>query len=600
MGYENGGCEPGAFPHGARSERACRILFEWVYLMFFKKMTRWAVMTVLLFLFAEGVSAQGLIRPEGAPDRNRNAVPAEITPVPDQALSREEDLSARIVSPERIDLGVLRPGEETAGIFSATSVERAMAGWIARVSSSWEPVGEAHATDLIGDAAPLRVALRYVKEVQRFQSSFASLVLRLESGGRSASFRREAPVGELGEIITLHSMNGVQAVLFVVRLEQTPVQPVLWVDERRMDLGTAFAGEVLTRRIRLANKGKEPLEWKTRVASADSDIGDERYVSFRRDKATTDFASTEKSGLELSGGCAYDHRGYPVCEGADSLLRFAFTGTGLKLYFQKSPQGGIFSAYLDDHFIELFDSHANISESAETFIVEGQPHGSHVLALSGGNGKTTFEGVGLFGEKVRQGPKGWISLFPDSGTTTRETDYVTVSVSSRGLEPGFYGRRIVFSSNGGRADVYLSLEVKKGAQGGMLDIHRYVAGADSLFTVNPQTEEASVKARRYEYKGVAFRLFAPGTPGTTEFFRWYSPSRKDHFYTHERDCAKALPGYVFEGAIGNIGTSRLTKTRALYQWRNQKTGCHFYTTDPTGDGVAKDGFSFEGIVGYVQ
>jgi hypothetical protein len=105
----------------------------------------------------------------------------------------------------------------------------------------------------------------------------------------------------------------------------------------------------------------------------------------------------------------------------------------------------------------------------------------------------------------------------------------------------------------------------------------------------------------YRKEGIAFRLFAPGTPGTTEFYRWYSTKKDDHYYSYDLNGgAKSIKGYVFEGSIGNIGTSKLTNTRELYRWYNPATGRHFYTTDQKGDNFAEKGYKFDGIAGYVR
>ena len=571
--------------------------------MFSKTM---ALATIFLSLFATGLFGEEFFLPESSPEQEEYILAAALSlekDFPRQVAPQEMDFLQPIVSPAMIDLGVLRPAEEAKGIFSTKSGESATPDWFAQAPAGWEPVDDKNMTGLTGEAPEsFMIALRYVKEVERFKNSFASLVLRLESGGRSVTFRREAPIGELNEAIKFNYIGGTQAVFFVVRLEKMPVEPILVLDERRIDLGMASAGEIISRRIKLTNKGREPLQWKVRVAGAGEGVIREKYFSFRRDGSAATPASLTgliKTGLELLGGCACDNQGYPSCKGEDSLLRFKFTGTGLKLYFRKSLEGELFRVFLDEQFIELFDSYSTITESAEVFIVEEQAYGDHVLAIYGGKGKTTFEGAGILGEKISKGPLGWISVFPDSGTTTRETDYINVSLNTRGLPAGFYGERILFTSNGGSADLRLSLEVTKGPKSSLVDIHRYFTGFDSLFTANPQAETARVRAKGYQYSGIAFRLFAPGTPGTTEFFRWFNPVTGNHFYTHERDCSRALPGYIFEGSIGNIGTSKLTGTRALYRW-NSKDGHHFYTTGQNGEGMAQKGFYFEGIAGYVQ
>ncbi len=560
------------------------------------------VLAAIFFLFTKGLFGEQFPPPVSSRETNKITQSAVLSNkslrLPQAAL--ETQLLHPIVYPEEIDLGLLRPGETATGTFFTKSQESADPDWFVQAPAGWEPVDDQTMSGLTGEA-PERcmIALRYVKEIERNQYRVASLLLRLESGGRAAQFRREAPIGKFRETIKFHYVGGTQTVSFAASLEQMPDEPLLQLDEKRIDLGTAAVGETISRRIRLTNRGRKALEWKARVTRP---VDGERYVSFRRAEPAVSSAPSllMKTGLELLGGCAYDNQGYPSCEGEESLLRFKFTGTGLKLYFRKSLEGGLFRVFLDEQFIELFDSYATTSEGAEAFVVEGQTYGEHVLAISGSSGKTTFEGAGILGGIISRGPRGWLSVFPDSGTTTRETDYVTVSVNTRGLQPGIYTERVVFSSNGGNADLDLSLEIVKSVRTTRVDIYCYVNGLDTLFTANPKAEAARVRAKGYQYSGVAFKLFAPGTPGTTEFFRWYNPATGDYFYTHERDCTKAPMGYIFEGSLGNIATSKLEGTKALYRWYNSKTRRHFYTPRDNPEGMSQKGFYFDGIAGYVQ
>ncbi len=134
-----------------------------------------------------------------------------------------------------------------------------------------------------------------------------------------------------------------------------------------------------------------------------------------------------------------------------------------------------------------------------------------------------------------------------------------------------------------------------------IDIFRYSKGLDYLFTANPQAETKRLIEYGYIKDGIAFRLFVPETPGTTGFYRWYNPQKKDHFYHHDNaGGGKNLQGYIFEGSFGNIATSKLTNTRELYRWYNPETGHYFYTTDSKGENVRKNGYRFDGIAGYVK
>ena len=136
-----------------------------------------------------------------------------------------------------------------------------------------------------------------------------------------------------------------------------------------------------------------------------------------------------------------------------------------------------------------------------------------------------MEGVRIFGKPVLKGPPGWISVFPDSGTTTRETDYVNIVLNTRQLTPGIYGEHVFFTSNGGEADVEVFLEVAAETQSRFLDVYRYLAGSDYLYTTNPQAEASRLQVKGYRHLGIAFRLFSPGNAGDDRFFPLVQPGQ---------------------------------------------------------------------------
>jgi hypothetical protein len=327
-----------------------------------------------------------------------------------------------------------------------------------------------------------------------------------------------------------------------------------------------------------------------------------RYVSFKNGISGTGADSSSgpiREGIELSGNWEEDG-GYPSGQGEQNVLRYRFTGTGISLYFWKSPDGGLFSVFFDEQFVSLVNGYAERRERAEALITEEQIEGPHHLAIVNGAGRVTLEGVRVFGTAIHKGPRGWISVFPDSGFTTRETDYINVAVNTHRLTPGIYGDHVFFASNGGEADVEVFLEAAPETTPQFLEVHRYLAGSDYLYTTNPKAEASRLQLKRYQHIGIAFRLFPSGTPGTTDFFRWFNPSKGDHYYSYNPKGDKPLPGYLFEGSIGNIATSRLTGTKELYRWFHPAKGGHFYTTDQAGEGIAKKGYRFDGIAGFVH
>ncbi len=506
------------------------------------------------------------------------------------------------VSPETLVLGVLRPGEEARGAFLTKKTESVNPEWFVEAPEGWRAVEEHNLPGLVGEApAALLVSLRCQKIVIREEKKYASLLLRLETGGRSVAFSHDAPLGGLQETLQFNYVGGNQKVFFTAQLAELSPNPSLALDLRRIDFGKIRAGDTVSQRIHLTNRGKQPLQWKVRVAGANDEPLQEKYVSFRRiiADAPTVLSGIFQEGLELSGNWGKEG-GYPAGQGEQSFLKYQFTGTGISLFFWASPEGGPLSVSLDDKFLTVIDGFAADRQKVEVLLADNQPDGPHLLTIAGGAGKVTFEGAGVFGSRIGKGPRGWVSVFPDSGMTTRETDYINISVNTRGLLPGIYGDRLLFSSNGGDADLQFFLETVAEKQLRLLDVHRYFAGSDSLLTTTPQAETPRIQARGYRYAGLAFRLFAPGTPGTTEFYRWFNPNTGDHYYSYISTGGKPLPGYISEGAIGSIGTSKLNGTRELYRWFNRKTRHHFYTTDQSGEGMAKKGFQFDGIAGFVK
>jgi hypothetical protein len=230
-------------------------------------------------------------------------------------------------------------------------------------------------------------------------------------------------------------------------------------------------------------------------------------------------------------------------------------------------------------------------------IAERLVDGPHVLTVVNKEGNLKIEGVKISGKDVIRGPAGWINVLPNSGTTTSQTNYLNVTLNTGQLAPGYYGDSIVFKTNGGDEIVDVYIEVTQDNVSRVIDIYRYSRGLDYLFTADPQMEAKRLSLNSYVKEGIAFRLFIAETPGTRSFYRWYSPQKKDHFYHHDsKGGGKNLQGYGLEGSIGNIATSKMTNTRELYRWINTSTGNHFYSTE----NVAKSGYHFDGIAGYVK
>jgi hypothetical protein len=514
------------------------------------------------------------------------------------------------VNPREIDLGSLGPGEEAKRVFYLRNVGSGSLGWTMEVPEGWTPIDQPKIAGVLYEKPePLKVHLTFLNENAQGRLSRCSLLLRLEGEGQSAAFRREVPVGSFRDSLRFNSTGGTRTVFFHVRLSDLASASLLDVEPIRLDFGVVRPGEPVTQRVHVRNRGKETLKWKagptgTKGMPARAPTPEGRYVSFLIETAigTGSYPATGqlREGLELSGPWV-EERGYPVGQGELNALRYRFTGTGVTLFIWKTPEGGPLSIFFDEQFVNIVDGYAERREWEEVLITDGQPEGGHLLTVVNGPGRVALEGIRVLGKPLMKGNRGWISLFPNSGMTTRETDYINVALNTRQLVPGLYGDHVFFTSNGGEADVEVFLEVASETQPMLLTVYRYLAGSDYLYISNPQAETSRLQAKGYVGLGIAFRLFSSGTPGTTDFFRWFNPVKGDHFYSYDpQGGGKPLSGYHFEGSIGNIATSRLAGTRELYRWFQPSKGTHFYTVDPSGEGITKKGYRFDGIAGFVR
>ena len=299
-------------------------------------------------------------------------------------------------------------------------------------------------------------------------------------------------------------------------------------------------------------------------------------------------------------GSWFEDRGYPSSDGESNSLKTTYFGTGLVLFIWKDPDGGIVKVFVDDEPVGTINCRAEERNRVEISLVENLEEGPHIVTLVCGQGNVVIEGMRVYGEEMMRGKDGWIRIYPDLGTTAKETDYVNIMINTDRLTSGKYSENILFSSNGGNAIVEIAAEVFDHTTSQLMKVYRFTKGTDYLYSADPGAEKM-VSIAAYKNEGAVFNLFRNGTPGTTEFYGWYNPARNDHFYSYDRNGGgKSLKGYEFEKSIGNIATSQLTDTRELYRWYKPDTGIHFYSTDLKGEGLLKKGYKYDGIAGYVR
>ncbi len=570
------------------------------------------IIMIMVFLFSSPFRLYAAGLASGWDGKGKGSISLEIA----QAAAKEEGNRAVLsVAPREIDFGDISPDEVAHGQFSLKSIGGGNVTWFTEGPEGWAQLpDQGLAGQLSSDQDYLRLAIRSVRSllsenVDNAKRKSHNVQLKLEAGGKFAGFSRDLPVGTYREPLRIISPGGSRTVFLNFRVTDAKPESPLVVEPPRLDFGLMSSGKQATRQIRITNKVRDTIKWRVILPKP----GDEKpnlpplrgeYVSFRNDdiKAGSIYspAAHLRGTLETSG-IWVEYDGYPAAGDSNSTLRVRFSGTGVDLYAWQGPEGGELTVYIDDQLIQSYQLNAPERGRRELPVFYGLPDGPHVMTLVSVESGSLVEGVKVHGKELMRGNPGWMTVIPNSGTTTRETDYLSVRIDTQQLTPGSYGEQIILASNHGDVVVEAFVEIRPDQTPKFLDVYRYVRNHNYLYTVNPQAEAGRLQKGGYRKEGIAFRLFAPGTPGTTEFYRWYNSKTDDHYYSYILNTgAKSMKDYVLEGSIGNIATSRLTNTKELYRWYNAETGGHFYTTDPKGEGIAKRGYKFDGIAGYVR
>jgi hypothetical protein len=516
------------------------------------------------------------------------------------------------IKPREIDFGTLHPGEGAKGNFVLRNVGSGSLQWSTVGPSGWSAFEKQKLSgELKQNKDDLDIHLSYLDINMPGSKTFKSpynVQLIIESEGRRIVYRKDVANGTYRESLPISSNGGTRTIFFRFAVVNGRSEPTIQVDPLKIDFGGLSIGEKVTKRVQLNNKGTEPLKWRIEMLKntdpgLSTSVKRGRYISFQNEdvksKGIYEPPVTLKDQLDIMGPWT-ENTGYPEANAGGSI-RYRFSGSGINLFFKKGPGCGKLLAYVDDKLMNEIDCLSEQNERSEATIAEGLMDMPHVLTLVNSAGQTVIEGISLYGREVRNTLPGMIHIFPNSGITTKETDYINISINTERLVPGWYGDAMVIQTPGGETVVEISFEILMVDVPKILDVYRYVKDNSYLYTTNPQAEARRLEMAGYQKEGIAFRLFNTGTPGTVNFYRWYNPKKGDHFYSYEvNGGSKSLNGYVYEGIIGNIATSRLTNTRGLYRWYHPAKGTHFYTTDPSGEGLAKRGYRFESIAGYVR
>lgn len=527
---------------------------------------------------------------------------------------QEEMRPVLTITPREIDLGSIKSGETVFGEFSLKNMAPQIIEWTLACPEGWESSdGKVLKGIVSGEPAYLNLELNVSESSETageaLKKSYFPVSIKLESSDKEIRCLKDLKAGAHRLAFKVSSPGGQRTAYMGFRMNALLDAPFLNLNPQRLDLGVQATGKMISRRIELKNRGRDILRWsvrfpKNKSSEKNEDLSPERYISFHDDQIPEPgryrIPEHLKDSMELIGKWT-EKKGYPMTKGGAGSLKFRFHGTGISAFLQSHTAEGDCSIYLDDIPVNLPDVLSGEWEKKELVIAEGLTDGPHVVSIIVKDGTLELEGVKVFGTEVMRGPHGWITVFPNSGKTSAETDYINIKVDTSNLAPGYYGDQIHFKSNAGEGKVEVYVDVISDTSAKIIDVYLYSNESDYLFTSDPQADSKRLVQNAYIKEGIAFRLFAPSTPGTAGFYRWYHPVLRDHFYHYDRlGGGKNLAGYVYEGIIGNIATSRMSNTRELYRWFNPSTKRHYYSTNPKAPTGPRRGYRFDGIAGYVR
>jgi hypothetical protein len=520
------------------------------------------------------------------------------------------------ITPREFSLGTIVPDEAGAGLFTLKNMGAGILNWSTNGPEGWIISEDAPLMGVVEKKVDyLRIEIRLLPSESLLNDNKSNIALynvemKLESENGKLVCSKNLPAGTHKEAIKINSAGGLRTIFVTFSIVSTQEAALINLNPLRMDMGSISPGKTVSKKIRVTNKGKEMLTWsvalqKPKRGENPATFKKGRYISFVNDEVRDNgiyiVPGHLKEIIELMGRWTVSD-GYPSGAEGESSIKLRFNGTGMIVYLLAYPDDGKLTIYLDDQLVRNRKWFNDLKEKqGELTVAEGLVDGPHVLTIVSKDSRLVFEGVKILGKNISRISAGRMTIVPNSGTITSQTNYLNVTLNAGQMTPGYYGDNIIFNANGGDGVVEVFVEVIPDSAPRAIDIFRYSKGLDYLFTANPQAETEKINRNDYIKEGIAFRLFALETPGTTGFYRWFNPQKNDHFYHHDNaGGGKNLQGYIFEGSLGNIATSKLTNTRELYRWYNPASGRYFYTTDPKAENVRKKGYRFDGIAGYVK
>ncbi|KAJ7084114.1 hypothetical protein C8R44DRAFT_551609, partial [Mycena epipterygia] len=123
---------------------------------------------------------------------------------------------------------------------------------------------------------------------------------------------------------------------------------------------------------------------------------------------------------------------------------------------------------------------------------------------------------------------------------------------------------------------------------------------DHFYTTSLAEWENANANLGYSAEGISMLVFSTQVPGSVRFYRLWSASATDHFYTADAKEAAGAAGYVIEDMLMYIYPTQLCGSVPIYRLYYAAGTDHFYTLSAAErDSAETLGYTYEGIAGYV-
>ena len=544
------------------------------------------------------------------------------TKVGDSSGSQTSTVQNLVISDREIDLGTVPVGRDNEAVFFIKGIGAASHAWTVSMAETWFPLGKTELMGIsVGNEEKISIRIRAIERTEILTEnthvSMFPVQITLENRSTQLTCVRELPAGSYREAVRIETATGLSKVLYIrFNLtggeESTLSQASLSAYPARLDYGKNKRGQSVTKRMLITNKGPGTIDWNIQIVPLPRDRKTnqpqilDQYISFVNDHAANKgaYAVPAHLGQQLRMRGAWpEQNGYPVTRDKSSL-RLDFYGRSLSLLLKKTGQQEVrFAARIDNVLVrpdDVFPDANDAAEGVEISLADNLQDGPHTLTLDFSSEGVMLEGILAKRKDVSEGNRGQIIISPSTGSTAKQTNYISITINTAQIPLGIYTNQIFINYRDDKLIIPLYYEVTPD-QLGSIDVYRYRGGTAHLYAPGTPSEDLRLTSKGFVKEGLAFRLFQSDAPATLPLHKWYNPGAISQFYSYDLAQGNRLKGYVYEGVIGNIATSKIDGTRELYRWFNTKTKRFFFALDdPRGTERTKKGYVFQGITGYVK